>query len=245
MRILSLAGAVLVTAAISPAHAEWKQYQDKSLGIYVYFPVPPTRTTTTYKNALAKEAPATILSATDEDITYKVEIVDFTKRAAEGANLAGEALAHDVGGGRGADVQYTLLSVPLWDKGANSVYGTAVSIDKKDKDSDIHTLEDVVFNKGKLYIISASVPNSSPGRYSLGLGRFMDTLQFYMAGYGFNYATGHDYPLGDNDPNDRDNHAARPGYKPPEGAVSGAIPDAPGSVVALKPNKTSKKGKKQ
>ena len=44
MRKLSLAAAMLVTAAISPAHAEWKQYQDKSLGIYVYFPVPPSRT---------------------------------------------------------------------------------------------------------------------------------------------------------------------------------------------------------
>src|SRR5579864_7469067 len=98
MRILSLAGAVLVTAAISPAQAEWKQYQDKSLGIYAYFPNPPTRTTTTYKAALAKEAPAVVLTSMEDGVTYKVEIVDFASRPGDGANLAGEAMAHEVGG---------------------------------------------------------------------------------------------------------------------------------------------------
>ena len=223
MRFLSLGVAALVTAAISPAHAEWKQYQDKSLGIYNYFPVPPTRTTTTYKAPLAKEAPAIVLTAIGDGVTYKVEIVDFTKRAGDGANLLGEAINQQIGG-RGTD--YTVSNFPLWDKGANSVYGTAIIVDKKDADK-THMLVDVVFNKGKLYLISASVPANSPGRYSPGLARFIDTSQFYMAGYGFNYATGHDYPLGDDDPNDRDSHAAAPGYVPPPGLVSGALQDGP------------------
>ena len=216
-------GAAAIVLASAPAHAEWKQYQDKSLGIYAYFPVPPTRTTDTYKAPLAKEAPAVILTAFDEGVTYKVEIVDFTKRPQDGANLAGEALAHEVGG-RGTE--YAVVNIPLWDKGANSVYGTSVSIERKDKDS-THELADVVFNKGKLYIVSTSVPNASPSRNSPGLARFMDSLQFYMPGYGFNYATGHDYPLDDNDPLDRDSHPAAPGYTPPPDLVSGPLKDGP------------------
>jgi hypothetical protein len=48
-----------------------------------------------------------------------------------------------------------------------------------------------------------------------------------MPGYGFNYATGHDYPLGDNDPGDRDDKPAAAGYKPPQGLVSGPNKDGP------------------
>jgi hypothetical protein len=236
--LIAMAGVAL--AAMSPAYAEWKQYQDKSLGIFNSFPVPPTRTEEIYKgparNSLAKSAKSVVLTAVDEDVTYKVQVIDFTKRAGEGSNLAGEAINMLVGG-RGADFQVT--DFPLWDKGANAVYGTAIIIDKKD-DAKTHILADVVFNKGKLYIITASVPGDSPSRNSPGLARFMDTAQFHMEGYGFNYATGHDYPIGDNDPNDRDNAAARPNYKPPEGAVSGPIPDEPGTVVALTPVKKKK-----
>jgi hypothetical protein len=106
------------------------------------------------------------------------------------------------------------------------VAGPAPTIEKKDKD-DTHMPEDIVFHKGKLYLISASVPAKSPSHYSLGLGRFMDSLQFYMPGYGYNYAAGHDYPLGDNDPNDRDSKPAAAGYKPPAGLVSGPLKDGP------------------
>jgi hypothetical protein len=238
--VIAMAGVSL--AALSPAYAEWKQYQDKSLGIYNSFPVPPTRTTEIYKgpakNTLAKSAPSVVLTSVDDDVIYKVQVINFAKRAGEGMNLAGEAINMLIGG-RGSAFQVT--DFPLWDKGANAVYGVAMIIDKKD-DAKTHMLADVVFNKGKLYIMTASVPGDSPNRNTPGLARFMDTAQFHMAGYGFNYATGHDYPLGDNDPNDRDNTPARANYKPPEGAVSGAIPDEPGSVVALTPT-TKKKGK--
>jgi len=218
LAVLGIAGAAVFATAVQ---AEWKQYRDETLGVYNYFPVPPTKTTSTYKGPLAKEAPETVLTAVDEGVTYKVEVIDFTKRAAEGGNLMGEALKHETGG-RG--VTFTVTDFPLWDKGINSVYGVSLVIDKGDKDK-THAVEQIAFNKGKLYIMSASAPGASPARYSPGLARFIDASQFYMLGYGFNYETGHDYPLGDNDPLDRDNHAAAPGYKPPPGLVSGPLKD--------------------
>jgi hypothetical protein len=219
MRKLAIAAAVMLCSA--PAHAEWKQYTYTDLGFKKDFPAEPTRTEGTYKAPLAKEMPASILSLTQDDITYKVTVVNFAKRANEGANLALEVASHDTGGDRDTGAaNFIVNDFPLWDKGANSVYGVSLTIDRKD---DVHVLEDVVFNKGRLYIIQASVPNKSPSRSSFALGRFMDTIQFYMKGYGFNYATGHDYPLGDNDPADRDNRPAAANYHPPAGLVSGPL----------------------
>jgi hypothetical protein len=179
----------MTTAALalaSPAHADWKQYQDKSLGIFMSFPVTPVRTTEIYKgpamNTLARSAPSVVLTAKDGDVTYRLQVADFGKRVGEGSNLAGEALNLLIGG-RGTNFQVT--DFPLWDKGANAVYGTAVIIDKTDA-AKTHTLADVVFNKGKLYLITVSVPGDSPDRQSPGLARFMDTAQFHMQGYGFN-----------------------------------------------------------
>jgi hypothetical protein len=214
MRLLVFGLAVAVIGS-TPAEAAWKQYKYTELGIFKDFPVEPVRSTTTYKAPLAKEAPATVLTAVDEGITYKMTVVDFTKRAAEGANLVLEAAERESGGLRGT---FTVTDFPLWDHGANTVAGIEMLIESKDG---IHTVEDIVFHKGKLYLIAASVPNGSPGRHSLGLARFMDTSQFYLKGYGFNFATGHDYPLGDDDPLDRDDRPAAPGYVPPSGVVSG------------------------
>lgn len=232
MRFIALGFAVIVLAS-APAHAEWKQYQYKDLGIDAYFPVAPTRTRTIYKSVirkpLAKPAPATVLTAEDEGITYKIIVVDYKAQAALGSDIAAEAFSDAIGftdgaGGRLDD--FTVTTISRWDLGKNSVYGPALTIERKDQDK-THELEDIVFHKGKLYLISASVPGNSPSRNSLGLGRFMDTIQFYMPGYGFNYATGHDYPLGDNDPADRDDKPAAAGYHPPPGLVSGPNKDGP------------------
>ena len=68
MRLLVFGLAVAVIGSV-PAEAAWKQYKYTELGIFKDFPVEPVRTTTTYKAPLAKEAPATVLTAVDEGIT--------------------------------------------------------------------------------------------------------------------------------------------------------------------------------
>jgi hypothetical protein len=102
-------GIAAAVAASAPAQAEWKQHKDDRLGVYNYFPVEPVTTLETYKAPLAKEAPATVLTAIDDSVTYKVEVVDFTKRAAEGANLLEEALNHEAGGRGGS---FTVTDYP-------------------------------------------------------------------------------------------------------------------------------------
>lgn len=209
MRSVVLLACVFAVAA-GPAHAAWNEYVFSDLGIAKDFPAPPKMEKATYKAPLAKEAPETILSAEQSGVIFKLTVVDFQARAAEGANLLGEAESTLT---QGQGIKATLMDIPLYDKGANSVYGSTFSIDKKDGE---HSIASFFFNKGRLYVVQAIVPAGNPNKQSPDLVRFIPSLRFYLEGYGFDVQTGHDYPLGDDRPEDRDTRVI-PGYKPPAG----------------------------
>jgi len=209
MRSAFLLGCIIALAA-GPAHAAWSEYVYSDLGIAKDFPAPPKMEKGTYKAPLAKEAQETVLSTEQGGVTFKLTVVDFESRAAEGANLLGEAESTLT---QGQGTKATLMDIPLYDKGANSVYGSTFSIDKKDGE---HSLASFFFNKGRLYIVQVIVPAGNPNKQSPDLARFMPSLRFYLQGYGFDVQTGHDFPLGDDRPEDRDTRVI-PGYKPPAG----------------------------
>ena len=108
---------------------------------------------------------------------------------------------------------YTLENLQLFDKGYNSVYGLVMNISKPDGS---RMLTNNFFNKGRLYKIEVLIPASSADKQSPAFGRFVNTIQFHLQGYGFDFKTGHDFPIGDDDPNDRDTHF-NANYKPPAG----------------------------
>jgi hypothetical protein len=210
MRLIAL-GILAALAATTPAHAAWKEYVFKDVEVAKDFPSEPKKEKGVYKTPLAKEAPSVTYSVTQEGITYQMTIVDFTKRAGDGANLLNEAAQARIGE---KGVKFSLDDFPLYDKGTASVYGTLVTIDKPNGDRAKAAL---FFNKGRLYVVEAIVP-SSADKGDPGVTRFMDTVRFHMAGYGFDYASGHDFPIGDDTPGNRDVKVI-PGYKLPEGYV--------------------------
>jgi hypothetical protein len=110
-------------------------------------------------------------------------------------------------------VTYQLSDMQLFDKGFNAVYGTVLQITKPDGG---RMITNTFFNKGKLYKIEVIVPATSQAKQSPDFGRFINTIQFHLQGYGFDFKTGHDFPIGDDNPNDRDTHF-NPNYKPPAG----------------------------
>ena len=211
MRLIAFVLAAVVASA--PAHAAWKEYVYPELGIAKDFPAPPTVTKGTYKAPLAREVPDIVYSVVQSGVAYKMTVVDFTSRAAEGANLLGEAANNAI---QGEGTSVLLDDFPLYDKGANSVYGTMVTTDKMDGE---HSKSAFFFNKGRLYIVQVVVPPGNPNRNSADIARFMPSVRFYLQGYGFDVATGHDYPLGDDRSEDRDTRVI-PGYKPPPGFVA-------------------------
>jgi hypothetical protein len=126
------------------------------LGIAKFFPVEPKMSKGTYgediRLPLSKVVPDTILTAMDGGVTYKVTVVDFKGREADGANILAESFSRLASRG-------TVVSqgFPRLDLGTNSVYG-----------------------------------------------------RFHLQGYGFDEKIGHDFPIGDNDPGDRDLGYNRP-----------------------------------
>jgi len=204
MRRLVLAAAL--AAWSFPAHAAWKEFTYTDLGIAKFFPAEPKVSKGTYgediRLPLSKVVPTTIVAAEDGGVTYKMTIADFKGRETEGANIMGEAFSRLAGRG-------TVVSqgFPRLDLGANSVYGLVLIVDEKGGD---HATSEVFFNKGKLYIIQAIAPQNSQARFDSGIGRFMETVRFHLQGYGFDEKLGHDFPIGDNDPNDRDLGYNRP-----------------------------------
>jgi len=205
MRLLPLVAAALVAGSL-PAHAAWKEYVYKDLGIAKYFPAEPKVEKSTWGNGirlpLSKIVPDTVISAEDGGVVYKVTVVDFSARASEGANIMGEAFYSLAQKGMVVDQGF-----PRLDLGTESVYGLALIVDEKNGD---HASSAVFFNKGRLYVVQAIVPKGSDGRTNSGIGRFIETVRFHMEGYGFDAKIGHDFPLGDDDPGDRDLGTNRP-----------------------------------
>lgn len=217
MNFKAIALTVLITAASAPAYAGWTEYVYDDIQIAKEFPIPPTKTTGVYKTPLAVSAPSVVYTAVQEGITYKMTVVDFSTRVESGANLLNEAGFQMI---QGKGLTYTIEDFSLYDKGTNSVYGTILTTEKP---NGARNKAGIFFNKGRLYIIEASAAPDAPDRFDPGIGRFVGTVRFHMAGYGFDYTNGHDYPIGDSRPENRDlkvipGYQLPPGYKPPPGA---------------------------
>jgi hypothetical protein len=219
MRLIALVLAASVIAA-APAHAAWKTYTYADMGVQKDFPSEPKIEKSVYTTPLVKNAPTTTYSVVKDGNIFRLTVVDLQTRAADGANILGEAAANDV---KGKDVTFSVDDFPLYDKGFNSVYGMILRISKPNGER-----QQVVnfFNKGRLYKIQVVVPPTSESKLSPDFGRFLETVVFHLQGYGFDFSTGHDYPIGDDDPNDRDTRV-NPNYKPPAGYENvGKVPAA-------------------
>jgi hypothetical protein len=203
--------ALAATAATTgPAHAAWQTFTYKDLGVAKEFPSAPKIEKGVYTTPMVKNAPKTTFTVEKDGNTLRMTVVDLKGREADGANILGEAISAEVAG-RGTT--YKLSDMQLYDKGFNSVFGTVLMIDKPDG---TRLITNSFFNKGRLYLIEAVVPPTSQAKASPDFGRFINTIQFHLAGYGFDFKTGHDFPIGDDDPNDRDTHF-NANYKPPAG----------------------------
>jgi hypothetical protein len=172
MRLIALVVAGMVAWSL-PAQAAWKEFVYTDLGIAKYFPVEPKITKGTYGQGirlpLSKIVPDTIISVEDGGVTYKVTVVDFHDRTADGANIMGEAISMLAAKG-------TVVSqgFPRLDLGTLSVYGLVLIVDEKGGD---HATSGVFFNKGKLYLVQAIAPQTVRAALTL-IGRFIETIAF-------------------------------------------------------------------
>ena len=163
----SLLGPALVLAA-APAEAAWHGYFVKE-GVGFSFTAPGDMKgqKSTYKSAMAGERSAVIFASSEDNVDYKVLVVDFNGRASDEAALIKEATAGS------QDKTKVLMDE---DARVESSYGRKITVDLPNNGG--RTMSAIFFKDNHLVQLQATV---RPGGdlLSSDMGRFVDSLAFY------------------------------------------------------------------
>jgi hypothetical protein len=164
-----LVGAVLAVT-ILPAEAAWNSYLNREVGFSFLAPGNMKTEKATYRSAMAGQRDAVVFRTVEDDVEFKVTVVDFAARTSDEAALIKEATA-------------TLLSNNkiLSDEDARieSDYGRKITIDFPNNGG--RSMAAVYFKQGHLIQLQVTVsPNGDV--LTPDLGRFVDSLAF-GAGY--------------------------------------------------------------
>lgn len=163
--LTGLAGTVLAVTVL-PAEAAWNSYINREVGFSFLAPGNMKAEKATYRSAMAGQRDAVVFRTVEDDVEFKVTVVDFAARTADEAALIKEATA-------------TLLNNNkiLSDEDARieSDYGRKVTIDLPNNGG--RSMAAVYFKQGHLIELQVTVlPNGDV--LTPDLGRFVDSLAF-------------------------------------------------------------------
>ena len=160
--------------------AAWEEFSYPDLKLAKRFPVEPTRTEGTYwdwpltdrEPEVAGEAPATILTASADNIDYEVTVVPLPERTHMGASIVGECayLTEE----SGVEQKNTYVEIA----GDRPVFGHQVVVDRHDNMGRMHN--GCFFENGIFYLFSATVrpehgnPDAEEAQAFITSGRFLD-----------------------------------------------------------------------
>ena len=93
MRLTALAilAGIALAMMTGPAAAQWRPYISHPLGFAFAGPGPMKVEKGTYNSPIAGQRDTIIYAFTDDNIEYRVQVIDMRDRANEAANLLGEA----------------------------------------------------------------------------------------------------------------------------------------------------------
>ena len=145
MRIFAFVVFALFLGA-SPASA-WREYLYLDQGVAIQFPAAPKAMKSIYNSTLAKGLASTTYSAEDDNVVYKLTVIDLTNRPDAGANFLNEAA---YGLMREGDVLFT--DFPRVYQDVKAIYGVTLVVDRMDGS---RVRSSLYYNKGKLYMAAA------------------------------------------------------------------------------------------
>jgi len=171
--VTTLAGAALSVMAM-PAQAAWKSYVNKELGFSFMAPGDVKTEVGNSRGTLAGPRQTIVYRSIDDNIEYKVTVVNFIQAQAEGAALLGER-------------QYTFQNrkkvlmdtFARVETGKDTVYGRKIVVEQPDNKG--RTTGVFYFTKGRLFALEATV---LPGRASAATqdpDRFVESIAFALA----------------------------------------------------------------
>jgi hypothetical protein len=169
MRLSILAGfATALALAVSPAEAAWHGYFNKQ-GVAFSFTAPAELKAqkSTYHSAMAGDHASVIFSAVEENIEFKVIVVDFAGRAGDQDALIKEASAAY------QDNAKVLLDT---DARVEASYGRKLTVDLPNNGG--RSMSAIFFKDNHLVQLQATVLQGGDSQSS-DMGRFVDSLAFY------------------------------------------------------------------
>jgi hypothetical protein len=167
--LTSLAGAVLAVTML-PAEAAWSSYINREVGFSFLAPGDMKTEKATYRSAMAGQRDAVVFHTAEDDVEFKVTVVDFAARTSDEAALIKEATAALLNNNK-------ILSDE--DARIESDYGRKITIDFPNSGG--RSMAAVYFKQGHLIQLQVTVsPNGDV--LTPDLGRFVDSLAF-GAGY--------------------------------------------------------------
>nr|TFG54530.1 MAG: hypothetical protein E4H34_02460 [Hyphomicrobiales bacterium] len=169
----ALAGIALLSWTI-PAAAAWNSYVSHPLGFSFRAPGEISVETGVYRAAVGGERQAIIYRSLDNNIDYRLSVVDFTDRADEGSVLMEEAayILQD-------DMQVLLNDFGRVDTGADAVYGRRMTFDLPDGSG--RKSVGTYFTKGRLFMIEATVLPENGDFATPDAGLFINSLVFLLS----------------------------------------------------------------
>ena len=164
-----LVGAVLGVTML-PAEAAWNSYLNREVGFSFLAPGDMKTEKATYRSAMAGQRDAVVFHTVEDNVEFKVTVVDFAGRNADEAPLIKEATT---------TLQSNNKVLSDEDARIESDYGRKITIDFPNNAG--RSMAAVYFKQGHLIQLQVTVlPNGD--MLTPDLGRFIDSLAF-GAGY--------------------------------------------------------------
>jgi hypothetical protein len=165
---LVLLGGAALAVMTAPAQAAWHGYISHPLGFAFAAPGELKVEKGTYRGAVAGRHDTLIYRFVDDDIEYKVVVIDVTEQANQAANLLGEAeyLFQD---------QKKLLvdAIDRFDRH----YGRKLTVDLPNNGG--RTTAAFYFVEGRIVSLQATVLPANGDYGSPEMGRFVDSITFF------------------------------------------------------------------
>jgi len=164
-----LVGAVMAVTML-PAEAAWQSYVNREVGFSFLAPGEMKTEKGVYKSAMAGQRDAFVFRSVEENVEFKVTVVDFAARTSDDTALIKEATATFLNNNK-------VLSDE--DARIESDYGRKVTIDLPNNGG--RSMAAIYFKQGHLIQLQVTVPPTGD-MLTPDLGRFVDSLAF-SAGY--------------------------------------------------------------
>jgi hypothetical protein len=170
MRILAFVFLALLTG-LGPAGA-WTEYVYLDRGFAIQFPAArPQVSEGTYASTLAKGLKSTIYSAQNDNVIYRMTVVELGGQPDKGANFINEAAYNLM---REGDVLFT--DFPRVYQDEKAIYGVTLVVDREKGGERVRT--SIYYNKGRLYLVQAIVLPARGDKDMTVPSRFDQTVRF-------------------------------------------------------------------